>query len=112
MVIDDLDFVRVAAFPPKADAPLVVDANAVLTRAIAFQLFQPVARRQPKVLQLNRDVDESELAEHGAPEVGRKPPDGLAAPESLGVSVREALDHPGIITRRVITRKRVPSLKG
>jgi hypothetical protein len=35
MVVDDLDIVRVAVDPAEADAPLVVDANAVLAGPVA-----------------------------------------------------------------------------
>lgn len=45
MVIGDLDFVGVAVFPSKADAPLVVDSNAVLAFTIASQCFESVAGR-------------------------------------------------------------------
>jgi len=40
VVIDDLDFVSVAVAPHKANAPLVVNANTVLTVAAAFHSFQ------------------------------------------------------------------------
>jgi len=39
MVIDDLDLVGVAILPAEADAPLVVHADAVLTRSVALQFL-------------------------------------------------------------------------
>jgi hypothetical protein len=45
MVIHDLDTVRPGVSPDKADAPLVVDPDAVLSRPIAFEDFEPAARR-------------------------------------------------------------------
>jgi hypothetical protein len=49
MVIDDLDHLG-AAFPPdKADAPLIVDPDAVLPSAIAFERLKPVAGRRPEI---------------------------------------------------------------
>ena len=46
MVIHNFYFMRVFALPGEADAPLVVDADAVLSRAVAFESFQAVAGRQ------------------------------------------------------------------
>jgi hypothetical protein len=37
MVIGDLDVVSVAILPNKADSPLIVYSDAVLTRSIALQ---------------------------------------------------------------------------
>ena len=44
MVVHDLDVLN-AIDPAKANAPLVVDANAVLTLAVTFQGLEPVAWR-------------------------------------------------------------------
>lgn len=49
MVVYDLDIVSVAFLPTEAYPVLVIYANAVLTRPIFFQGFQPVARRDPQV---------------------------------------------------------------
>ena len=43
MVIGDLNFMRVAVFPSEADAPLTVDADAVLTLAVASEGLEMVA---------------------------------------------------------------------
>lgn len=43
MVIDDLDVIGVAVAPHKADSPLVIDPDAVLTLSVAVQGLQPVA---------------------------------------------------------------------
>jgi hypothetical protein len=43
MVIDDLDHLSATVPPDKADAPLIVDPDAVLSSAIASQDFEPVA---------------------------------------------------------------------
>lgn len=78
----------------------------MLSCAIAAQLLESIAGGQPKVLELDRRVDEPELAEHRAPDVGREASDRLALPEPFGVAVSEAPNHGGIITWRVIIRKR------
>jgi len=50
VIVHNLDLVRVSVLPSKADAPLVVDANAVLTLSVAVQRFEPIARRDSQVL--------------------------------------------------------------
>src|SRR5439155_12128267 len=50
VIVDNLDIVRVSVLPPKADAPLVVDANTVLTLSITAQRFEPIAGLDAQVL--------------------------------------------------------------
>jgi hypothetical protein len=45
MIVDDLNFVRVAFFPAKADPPLIVDSDGVLAPPISLQGLQSKARR-------------------------------------------------------------------
>ena len=49
MVIDDLDQLSAAVSPDKAEAPLIVDADAVLPSAIALEGLQPVAWRRAQI---------------------------------------------------------------
>jgi hypothetical protein len=51
VVVHDLDLVSVARVPSKADAPLVVHADAVLTLSVAPELLESVARRDAKVIE-------------------------------------------------------------
>ena len=37
MVVDDLNVESIMSFPPKADAPLIVDSNAMLSDAFPLQ---------------------------------------------------------------------------
>lgn len=95
VIVDDRDVVRVAVLPPKADAPLIVDANTVLPRAITFQLLQAIAGRDAEVLELLCGVYEAELSEQRTLEFGREAADTLALKQALGVPIGEALDHRG-----------------
>jgi hypothetical protein len=54
MVIHDLNIVGVTLPPAEADAPLPVDADAELARAIAGESFQAIARQSPKIVQAAR----------------------------------------------------------
>ena len=49
MIIDDFDFHGAALGPSKANAPLIVDAKAVLASSIASQRFETVRRRDEEV---------------------------------------------------------------
>ena len=45
MIVGDFDLVALAIVPHEADAPLVVDPDAVLTRPLPLQGFQAIRRR-------------------------------------------------------------------
>jgi len=93
MVVGDLDGVGVAAGPPEADAPLVVDADAVLTGPVSGELLEPVAWRDAEVGERLGGVQDEEFPAGAALEVGRPAPAGAPFEELLGVVVTEALDH-------------------
>jgi hypothetical protein len=44
VVVHDLDIEYMADLKSKANTPLVVDADAELTTAVAFERFEPVVR--------------------------------------------------------------------
>ncbi len=52
MVICDFDFVSIAAFPAKANAPLLIYADTVLPCAVATEGFEAIARREAQVVDL------------------------------------------------------------
>jgi hypothetical protein len=53
MIIHDFYVPGIAVTPSETDSPLIVDANAVSARPIAFQAFQAVSGRTPKVVNRN-----------------------------------------------------------
>ena len=56
MVVDDFHLVGVAVTPTKANPPLIVDADAVLTFPISTQCFQTVAGWDTQVSEPSRAV--------------------------------------------------------
>jgi len=62
MVIHDFYVVGVALAPCEADAPLVVDPNAVLTLAVAFQRLELVSGEGRKRPEIRRRVEHVQLA--------------------------------------------------
>jgi hypothetical protein len=92
MIINDLDVFGVAVDPTKAQSKLVVDANAVLTCAIAFQGLQPIAWRRPQELQGSRGMQEDELSPSGRFNIDEAP-DTPPMEQCLGIGASEGLDH-------------------
>jgi len=95
VVVDDLNVKRVAVLPAEANPPLIVDTDTVLTRSVTLELFQPIAGRNPQVVQCLGRVDQAEFAEHGPVELGWEAADCLAAKEPFRVAIAESLDHGG-----------------
>ncbi len=89
MVVNDLNPFWTSVAPPKADTPLIIDSDTVLPRTITAQTLEPVARRNPKILQTTRSVDLTQLAQRDASDawvegrnrLPRKQPLGLTIPE-------------------------------
>ncbi len=73
MIICDLNVMRSVRFPHEADAILIVDANAVLSPAIAAEPLQPVSRRDPEIGQCPRSVQHQKLSQCNAPQIRREP---------------------------------------
>jgi hypothetical protein len=51
VIVDDFHVKRIAVTPNEADAESVVDSDAVLATAVAFESLQPVTREDGQVLQ-------------------------------------------------------------
>ena len=93
MIICDLNVIRVAVFESKADTPLVVDPNRVLSLPIGTKLMELVPRRQPEVLQTRRDVQVLKLSARPADEILRDSLRDTGEVQLPGVPVCECFDH-------------------
>ena len=51
MAVNDLNLLWSSCCPPKTDSPLVVDANAMLTPAIAFERLEPIPRGNSQLVE-------------------------------------------------------------
>lgn len=58
MVIYNLDLFGVAAGPKKADTPLVVDSNRVLSAPFSLKYLQAITWRQLEESQFNCGIDQ------------------------------------------------------
>jgi len=93
VVIDDLDVVRVRTSPSEADAPLIVDADTVLTGTRSFQLLESIAGRYPEVFQALRSIHKDELSQHDALEIRRKAARRLTSKQACRVAIGETPNH-------------------
>ena len=72
MVVGDLDVLRLFIFPVETDAPLVIDADAVLTLPISFQLLKLIAGRREQVAEILGIVQVDQFASRDPLHVARK----------------------------------------
>jgi hypothetical protein len=93
MVVDDFHGIRISILPLETDAPLIVDANAVLAGTVAFQLLEAIAGWNAEILKGFRGVNRDELPQHGALQLARIAANGLATEQRFRVPIPEALDH-------------------
>jgi len=83
--------------PYEADAPLVIDPDAVLTDAIAFQSFEPISGRNPQVIERSSGSQLAKLPQRRRMDPRIYGRHALTAPQSLGVFAPERPDHTTII---------------
>lgn len=63
MIIDNLYVVGISISPFEADAPLIVDSDAVLSFAIPFQWLQAIAGEGTERLKIRCGIEHIQLAE-------------------------------------------------
>jgi hypothetical protein len=93
MVIHDFHLLRISAAPNETNPPLVIDADAVLAGTIAFQGFQPVARRRKQISQHPRPVQVFQLAPGSVLNVRRQLARAFAPEDALRFAARESGYH-------------------
>ena len=93
MVIDNLNSLRMAISPEKADTPLIIDANAILPLAITLQRLKPIRGRQPKIFQSDSRINRVELHKCPLLNLSRKSFHELALKDSFGVGIAKGFNH-------------------
>ena len=93
MVVDEFDIPRRAVVPDEADAPSVVDANAVPTPAIAPQSLQSVAGRCAQVVEPAGRIKRQKLHPRALLDRSRQAANRMAGEDGGSVLVGEAPDH-------------------
>ena len=105
MIVNDFDFVRVPISELKTKPILVVDSNAVLPRALAFQRFQAISRESSQVAKLARVFKLEQLALGDSEEIDGKTPALSRDIKLLRLRISEAPNHHSNITLDIINVK-------
>jgi hypothetical protein len=92
VIIHNLDFVRIAVLPDKADSPLIVDANTVLTLTVAVERFQPIAGGRREVAEFRSSIQLPQFP-LSDPLEGPKPINALPAVELRSFLRAKGTDH-------------------
>ena len=93
MVIHNFHFQRIFTAPAEADAPLVIDADAVLAYPVALQGFQPIPRRREQIVQAPRLVQQQQFSPCYTLNLRRQPPRYFVVKKPLGFRADETAYH-------------------
>jgi len=93
VIIDNFDPVSVLFVPAKADAPLVIDTDTMLSTPAALQCFQMVAGRQAHDLQPIGGVELEEFSAARALNVWWQSARRCTAEDFLRLGIGETFDH-------------------
>jgi hypothetical protein len=107
VIVDDLYVVGVPFSPSEAQAPLVVDPDAVLSLSAAMQGFQAISRWRPQVTQIGGAVQLPKFSPCNALD-GPKTSARLTPVKSPGFGGAERLNHQIRLTRLAFNVKRYP----
>ena len=89
MVVNDLNPFWTSIAPLEADTPLIIDSDTVLSCSITAQMLEPVARRNPKILETTRGVNLPQLAQRNASDARVKGRDSLPRKQALSLTIPE-----------------------
>jgi hypothetical protein len=90
--------VRIILPPDKANPPLIVYSDRVLTAAITFQRFEAVRWWYAQVSESPRVVQDTQLPQCDLLNVMRQPAAALACPDRRRLAIMKADDHSNCIT--------------
>jgi hypothetical protein len=93
MVVSDLNLEGIASLPYKANAPLVVDADAVLTLAVFRESFRPITRRDAHIVESPGVMQLKQLAIGDPNDIVRNTFDEPAFPSGSRSGIPKRLDH-------------------
>jgi hypothetical protein len=88
VVVHDFHIFGARIRPPKADAPLIIDTNAVRAGTVALERFKTIAGRHSQILQSAGDLELSQLAPRNSSDV-HEPPDAESFRERFGIRALE-----------------------
>jgi hypothetical protein len=93
MIIDNFDFGALSIAPAKADTPLIVYADAMLTRAFALQPFQAIRRWNSQIIKALRGVKHPQLPTRESLNLVWQAARNVAMPDAFSLLIGEAPNH-------------------
>ncbi len=93
MIVDKFDVQGFAVSPCEADAPLIVDADAVGALAVAAEFLQPVARRTAEIQGFFGSIEHLELDACPFLDILGQSSHGESREDGCGLLVGETADH-------------------
>jgi hypothetical protein len=72
MVVNNFNVERVPRLPPKADSPLIVDTNTVLSGSLSPEPLQAVRRRHAQILKGSSPMEHPKFAQGNLLDISRQ----------------------------------------
>jgi len=93
MIIDNFDVGALSIAPAKADTPLIVYPDAMLTRALALQPFQAIRWWNAQIIKALRGVEHPQLPTRESLNLVWQTAGNVAMPDAFSLLIGEAPDH-------------------
>lgn len=93
MVVSNFYLFWCAIFPVKADAPLFVDSDGILSFAVAFENFKPIAWWNAKLVKFSHGVKLGEFTKSDATDIGGNGSTPSGIEEALSFLVGKISHH-------------------
>lgn len=93
VIVNNLDVPGIAITPVETNAPLRVDANAMLPKPVPAKNFQPVAGRDPQVIEATSRINRDQLGASPLLDLQGQSANGMACKDGRRILAGKALDH-------------------
>jgi hypothetical protein len=114
VVINYFNVAGILTFPTKANSPLIINSNAMLSATISLQGFEPISWRSAQIVQSARLIEQEQFAPGNSLYLDRQFSRNFIRENSLRFRARKVAYHPSYYNalryRRQVTKKmRFPS---
>ena len=93
MIIDNFHVFGISANPTKTYAPLVINADAVLTLAVASELLESVCWWNSKIEQASGSIEYEKFAQCHPLKIGWKLSNPFTFEEALSLAIAKTTNH-------------------
>jgi hypothetical protein len=87
---------RSSLIPDKADPPLIIDPNRMLSPTVHSECFEPIARGHSKIAEYPGLIQKTKLSKRDVLDISRQFSAPTAGPDQFCFGIGEALNHPQI----------------